>query len=209
LFLGESGSGKSHLIDVLFGKKVKVIDGFKWGTQELEIIHGAFSYKSVDYQVKFVDTKGVFDPLNGVKNVETTLKELNTKFPKINYVFVCVKYDRYKINTREALEHIMSTIGFPEERIKVFITNCDGWSDQALLDIKLKFDDSEISELIRNYDVSFVGSFNEALVIPQLIAINKDLKDKTRKIVGEIISKDENLNDGDTSIIIKPGCTFL
>lgn len=211
LLLGETGSGKSHLIKVLFGDNAEIVSGFKWGTQELTLIRSAMEVRGTEYQITFADTKGMYDPLNpNLKNVEETLNDLKKKLPTLHYVFVCLKFDRFKQATSAALEHLFGTLVFPKNRIIVFITGCDGFSPQAFDTIKGLLSGTQLDKILSTYtknEVYFIGSFNNDLIDEDLKRLNPKYEQRTADIVGEIFQNE--LSNNAVPFNISSGCSMM
>lgn len=203
LVIGETGSGKTHLINTLFGDLATPAIGPDIGTQNSVAIECAWRYLNIDYQVKMVDTRGILDRTSNVRNLYNTFMEIIDKLHlrDFNYIFICIKNNRYMLSMKDDLEHIFTNLNQlfapnttnDSKRIKIFFTHCDGWTAKTKDDFNKSLKKLDIYSLISKYDIYCIGSFIDSNVDENLRKLNTEYKNNTRNIVAEICSNPNNI----------------
>jgi len=191
LLLGETGSGKSHLISTLYGKDAVPISGFNKGTAELKIIKANYKSKKKtqkEYTIYYYDTKGLLDPSSNTNNTLDILNEIKQKTTFLNYIFITMKYNRYNFQNKGVLETLFNRLKITNFKlnIKIFITYCDGWTNVAKIELKNAIEKSLVYPIIKDYEISFIGSFDEGKVDTNLVLLNVTYKDNTKQMVADI-----------------------
>jgi tRNA U34 5-carboxymethylaminomethyl modifying GTPase MnmE/TrmE len=139
VFLGPTGSGKSHLCNFLLKDDAafKTSIGFGSLTQGIEIISRSIDCNGKKVQFRFIDTQGVADTkLSDAQVIDVVKKAMKQNITYVNYFVIVYKPGRLTKEHRSALEDIIKAFKLDDDKRKshvyFLLSNCDSASATAL-----------------------------------------------------------------------------
>jgi len=134
LFLGPTGTGKSRLINIIFGEPVAKSElSSQSCTKEIIFYYGKVSNKiSTNKKICLIDTVGLCDSVLTPDQIYQLLKDRINYVKKINKVFVTLGHRNEK-NHFAGVCDIFEKLNLKlnPHCVFFFITKCDGMTDEA------------------------------------------------------------------------------
>jgi len=200
--VGPSGSGKSELINALYGYCEKSVSEAKLAPisvtgeaiKTIQLIHFKDEH-DVDYALQLYDTRGLTDSHASFEVMIADWNQLIKKeITEIHFVLIVLPVDRLSMSLLEEVAVMADALigwGMQKEHVILCLNKCDFFKEKNLAEFEAQIKGmAELPEIIREAPIVRTCFLNAGTVVEEIARIaNEKMEDSTNRLTRELTAE--------------------